>query len=112
MLCTAFCNTGASSNLESWLFITSCRDEGAPDIYNSLNAFLNSANFHSFRNPSVPILKLNIGGTEGEIAKSEEARRMVPSPPKVVIRSTLSVNAEEVDGGCGAVGAGLDDGNA
>jgi len=35
------------------------------------------------------MLKERIGGTEGEVAKREEARRMVPSPPKVVTRSTL-----------------------
>lgn len=35
------------------------------------------------------MLKLRIGGTEGEVAKREEARRMVPSPPKVAVRSTF-----------------------
>ena len=37
----------------------------------------------------MPMLKLMIGGTEGAMAKSEEARRRVPSPPKVVMRSVL-----------------------
>ncbi len=37
----------------------------------------------------MPMLKLRIGGTEGVVAKNEEARRMVPSPPKVAVRSTL-----------------------
>ncbi len=35
------------------------------------------------------MLKLRIGGTEGVVAKKEEARRMVPSPPKVAVRSTF-----------------------
>ena len=37
----------------------------------------------------MPILNERIGGTEVAEEKREEARRMVPSPPKVVIRSTL-----------------------
>ena len=37
----------------------------------------------------MPMLKERIGGTEGLWAKREEARRMVPSPPKVATRSTL-----------------------
>jgi hypothetical protein len=73
-------------------------------MYNSLNALLNSPNFHSFRNPNVPMLKLRIGGTEGEVAKRDEARRMVPSPPKVAIRSTLSANAVGVDIGLRELG--------
>lgn len=39
------------------------------------------------------MLKLRIGGTEEELAKREEARRMVPSPPKVVVRSTFEERA-------------------
>ena len=35
------------------------------------------------------MLKERIGGTEGDSAKRDEARRMVPSPPKVATRSTL-----------------------
>lgn len=46
-------------------------------------------NFHSERKPRVPMLKERMGGTEGVVAKREEAWRMVPSPPKVVVRSTL-----------------------
>ena len=36
-----------------------------------------------------PILKLRIGGTLLEDEKREAAWRIVPSPPKVVVRSTL-----------------------
>ncbi len=35
------------------------------------------------------MLKERMGGTEGDVAKRDEARRMVPSPPKVATRSTL-----------------------
>lgn len=42
------------------------------------------------------MLKERIGGTEGDVAKREEARRMVPSPPKVVVRSTLSGSSVDV----------------
>ena len=35
------------------------------------------------------MLKESIGGTEGIVAKSEEARRIVPSPPKVAVTSTF-----------------------
>ena len=49
------------------------------------------------------MLNERIGGTDGDVAKSEEARRMVPSPPKVVVRSTLSCSEGTVligfDGG-------------
>ncbi len=45
------------------------------------------------------------------MAKREEARRMVPSPPKVVVRSTFleravvgEVFADEEDGECGSGG--------
>lgn len=80
---------------------------------------MNSPNFHSFRKPNVPMLKLKIGGTEGEVAKRDEARRMVPSPPKVVIRSTLSANSVGVNIGLRELGElvaevdeGADDGIA
>lgn len=58
----------------------------------------------------MPMLKLRIGGTEGVVAKKEEARRMVPSPPKVAVRSTLLERAavrmvrdgcEDAEGGFG-----------
>lgn len=45
------------------------------------------------------MLKERIGGTEGDSAKRDEARRMVPSPPNVATRSTLEerwVGAETV----------------
>ena len=42
------------------------------------------------------MLKERIGGTEGDVAKREEARRMVPSPPKVVVRSTLCGRSVDV----------------
>ncbi len=65
------------------------------------------------------MLKLKIGGTEGEVAKRDEARRMVPSPPKVVIRSTLSANSVGVNIGLRELGElvaevdeGADDGIA
>jgi len=59
-------------------------------MYVSLNALLCSPNFHSPRKPNVPILNDNIGGTVGDDAKSDEARSIVPSPPSVLIKSTLS----------------------
>jgi hypothetical protein len=37
----------------------------------------------------VPIEKERIGGTEEVLAKMDEAWRIVPSPPKVAMRSTL-----------------------
>jgi hypothetical protein len=43
------------------------------------------------------MLKERIGGTEGEVAKREEARRIVPSPPNVVIRSTLFGSSVDVE---------------
>ena len=43
----------------------------------------------------MPILKESIGGTEGVVAKREEARRMVPSPPKVAVKSTFWVRQED-----------------
>lgn len=43
------------------------------------------------------MLKERIGGTEGVVAKREEARRMVPSPPKVVQRSTFGVRDAVVE---------------
>ena len=68
---------------------------GAPDMYSSRKARRYSSAFHSFRKPRVPILNDRIGGTDAADAKSEEARRMVPSPPKVVITSTFSWRAFE-----------------
>jgi len=35
------------------------------------------------------MLKLRMGGTRVVVAKREEACRIVPSPPKVVVRSTF-----------------------
>ena len=61
----------------------------APDMYTSLKARLNSENFHSPRKPSVPMLKDRIGGTVGVAEKSDDACRMVPSPPSVVAMSVL-----------------------
>ena len=58
--------------------------------YVSRNARRWSANFHSPRNPSVPNVNDRIGGTEVVVEKREEACRIVPSPPKVVMRSALS----------------------
>jgi len=40
------------------------------------------------------MLKLRMGGTEGVEAKREEAWRIVPSPPKVVMRSILEEGVE------------------
>lgn len=52
------------------------------------------------------MLKERIGGTEGDLAKRDEARRMVPSPPNVATRSTLEERlVEEVMVGWGFVGA-------
>lgn len=66
-----------------------CRGEEEPDMYNSRKARLCSGNFHSFKNPRVPIEKERIGGTLEEWEKRDEACSIVPSPPKVVVRSTL-----------------------
>lgn len=38
------------------------------------------------------MLKDKIGGTSGEVAKSEEACRIVPSPPNVAVKSTFSAS--------------------
>ena len=35
------------------------------------------------------MLKESMGGTEAAVAKREEACRIVPSPPKVAIKSTF-----------------------
>lgn len=53
-----------------------------------------SANFHSPRKPSVPMLKDRIGGTEGVVEKRDEACRIVPSPPRVVVKSTFSARRD------------------
>lgn len=63
---------------------------GAPETKTSRKARLYSANFHSPRNPSVPILNDRTGGTLLAVAKREAACRIVPSPPSVDVRSTLS----------------------
>lgn len=42
-------------------------------MYASRNARLWSVNFHSPRNPRVPMLNERIGGTEGVVEKREEA---------------------------------------
>lgn len=60
-------------------------------MYISRNARLYSANLNSPRKPSVPMLKDRMGGTRGVLEKSAEARSIVPSPPKVVVISTLVV---------------------
>ena len=40
--------------------------------------------------------KERMGGTEGEVEKRDEARRMVPSPPNVATRSVFWVRRFEV----------------
>ncbi len=51
------------------------------------------------------MLKERIGGTCGVVEKREAACRMVPSPPRVVMRSTLVWRGE---GECGVgVGGGV-----
>jgi len=40
------------------------------------------------------MLKDRMGGTRDVVEKREEACRMVPSPPRVVIRSTLEWRRE------------------
>ena len=67
-----------------------CRSEEAPDMYTSRNARLYSENFHSPRKPSVPMLNDRTGGTLLAVVNSDAEWRMVPSPPKVTIKSTLS----------------------
>lgn len=62
----------------------------APDMKTSRNARLCSWNFHSPRKPSVPMPNDRIGGTEAAVANRDDARRIVPSPPSVETRSTLS----------------------
>lgn len=49
-----------------------------------------SENFHSPKNPSVPILKDSIGGTLTSVLNKDDACRMVPSPPSVVAMSTFA----------------------
>ena len=54
------------------------------------------------------MLNDSIGGTEGAVAKREEAWRMVPSPPKVAVTSTFALRRGEglfaiVPEGCGNV---------
>lgn len=41
------------------------------------------------------MLKESIGGTEGVVAKREEAWRIVPSPPKVAVKSTFWARKED-----------------
>ena len=65
-----------------------------PLMYTSRHARLYSANFHSVRKPSVPRLKLRIGGTEAVCENKEEACRMVPSPPNVAMRSVFSESSD------------------
>jgi hypothetical protein len=55
---------------------------------------LYSLNFHSPRKPRVPILNESTGGTFGEEANSADAWRIVPSPPKVDIKSTFLLYAK------------------
>ena len=47
------------------------------------------------------MLKANMGGTCVEVENSDAACRMVPSPPKVAVRSTLSGRIGESDGSTG-----------
>lgn len=63
-------------------------------MYTSRKARLYSENFHSLKNPKVPILNDRTGGTLKHVAKRDDARRIVPSPPRVMIRSILSCNAD------------------
>ena len=44
----------------------------------------------------MPMLKERIGGTWRSVEKSEDACRMVPSPPRVVVRSTFLVRSSDV----------------
>ena len=41
------------------------------------------------------MLNDSIGGTEGVVAKREEAWRIVPSPPKVAVTSTFPLRRED-----------------
>ena len=68
----------------------------APETYSSRNARLYSAYLHSPKKPSVPMLKDSTGGTRDSAAKRDDACRIVPSPPKVETRSTLSARADKV----------------
>ena len=43
----------------------------------------------------MPMLKESIGGTEGMVAKREEACRIVPSPPNVAVKSTFWERKED-----------------
>lgn len=42
----------------------------------------------------MPMLKERMGGTLSDLAKREDAWRIVPSPPKVVTKSTVWANDE------------------
>ena len=53
------------------------------------------------------MLKERMGGTEGAVAKREEAWRMVPSPPKVAVTSTFWGRREGRDTSFGAVVSSL-----
>jgi hypothetical protein len=66
-----------------------CDPAAAPDMYTSRKARLYSANFHSPRKPRVPMLKDSIGGTLVVVENKEDAWRIVPSPPRVVVMSTF-----------------------
>ena len=46
----------------------------------------------------MPRLKERIGGTEALCAKRDDACRIVPSPPKVLVRSTLRGRRERGPG--------------
>ena len=91
-----------------WIFAGSRTDarehpSGAPDMYTSLNARLYSRNFHSPRKPRVPMLNARMGGTRFEVEKRDAACRIVPSPPKVAVRSTFCGRRE---GSMGDAGGG------
>ena len=52
------------------------------------------------------MLNASIGGTCAEVEKSEAAWRIVPSPPKVAVRSTFSDSRDESEGSTGEVAGG------
>ena len=52
------------------------------------------------------MLKASMGGTCAEVENSDAACRMVPSPPKVAVRSTLSGRMGESDGSTGEPAGG------
>ena len=53
------------------------------------------------------MLKANMGGTCLEVENNDAACRIVPSPPKVAVRSTLSDRVGESDGSTGELAGGV-----